>query len=170
MGEVLKLSPPWMIYMRKINALFGEDPDVLVQYDEEENAINLRVKGQEKADAISQILPTEKTFGNVTVKINIIPANKPVSKVEVFQRAFEGNPVFSYALSIDTGMTSNTFNYVVYKHLIAQFYTDTMNNPNGITSMLYEDIAREVFEDVDGIMYSTDVQNNDGATYLVIKP
>ena len=162
MGEVLKLSPPWTIYMRKINALFGEDPDVLVQYDEDENAINLRVNGQDKADAIAKILPTEKAFGNVVVKINVIPANKPETKLETFRKAFEGNPIFSYAIAIDTGMTSNTFNYFVFKHLICQFFGDSLNDPNGNISTLYEDIAREVFEDADGILFATDTLLNSG--------
>lgn len=166
MSDVLRLSAPWVNYYREINALFGEDPDVLVQYDEDENVINLRVDGQDKADAISKILPEEKTFGSVTVKINVIPANKPETKVDVFKKAFEGNPIFSYALAIDTGMTSNTFNYVIFKHLIASYYGDNMGNPHGMVYKLYEDIARDVFKDSDvaeGVMFSTDDASNNSA-------
>lgn len=162
MGEVLKLSPPWTIYMRKINALFGEDPDVLVQYEEDENTINLRVNGQDKADAISKILPTEKAFGNVVLKINVIPSNKPETKLETFRKAFEGNPIFSYAVAIDTGMTSNTFNYFMFKNKVCQFFGDSLSDPNGNISALYADIASEIFEDSDGILFSTDTPENLG--------
>ena len=168
--EVLKLSAPWVNYYREINALFGEDPDVLVQYEEDENIINLRVNGQDKADAISQLLPEEKTFGSVVVKIKVIPANKPVTKVDLFKAAFEGNPIFSYAIAVDTGMTSNTFNFVVYKHIISQYFNDNLGDPHGNVSKLYEDIARDVFADkVDGVMYSTDVPSNDGVLGLAKK-
>lgn len=167
MSEVLKLSAPWVNYYREINALFGEDPDVLVQYEEDENIINLRVNGTDKAEAISQLLPEEKEFGNVIVKIKVIPANRVATKVDLFKKAFDGNPIFSYALSIDTGMTTNTFNYVIFKHLISQYYTDSLNDPHGLTAKLYEDIARDVFEDkIDGVMYSTDTKENNGVVEL----
>lgn len=167
MGTEMKLSPPWVIYYKEIVALFGSDPDITIQYEEDENIINLRVDGQEKADAIAQILPEEKAFGNVVVKVNVIPANKPETKLDVFKKAFEGNPIFSYAVSIDTGITSNTFNYFVFKHKICQYYGDSLNDPHGNISMLYEDVARNVFEDVDGIMFSTDTKDNDGYVKLV---
>ena len=163
MGQVLKLSSPWIEYYRKINALFGEDPNVLVQYDEEENEIILRVTGQEKADAIAEILPAEKSFGNVVVKITVVPANKAETKLEVFKKAFEGNPVFSYALSVDTGMTSNTFNYFVFKHRICSFFNDNLGDINGNYNALYEDVAKNVFEDADGILFCTDTINNDSS-------
>lgn len=162
MGEVLKLSPPWYFYYRKINALFGEDPNVLVQYEEDENVITLRVNGQEKADAIAKILPTEKVFGNVTLRINVVPSNKEPSNIELFQRAFEGNPIFSYALSVDTGMTSNTFNYCVFRNEVVQIWNDNMGDVNGNVSTLYENLAREVFEDTDGILFNTDLPGNPG--------
>ena len=158
----MKLAPPWVIYYKEINALFGDDPDITVQYEEDTNTINMKVDGQEKADAIVQILPTEKKFGNVVVKINVIPANKPQTELDVFKKAFEGNPIFSYAVSIDTGMTSNTFNYFVFKHKICQYYGDSLNDPHGNISMLYEEIARDVFEKNESVMFSTDTKDNDG--------
>ena len=166
MSEVLRMSAPWYVYARKIEALFSEDPNISVEYDEDENVVNLRVNGQDKADALTQILPAEKDFGNITVKINVIPANKPPKKIDLFNKAFEGNPIFSYALSIDTGMTSNTFNYVVFKHLISQIWEDNLGDVNGNVSELYEDIAREIFEDCDGILFNTDLPGNPGRPLL----
>ncbi len=167
MSEVLKLSAPWVEYYRKINALFGEDPDILVQYEEDENIINLRVTGQDKADALTQILPTEKAFGNVIVKINVIPANKVSTKLEVFKKAFEGNPIFSYAVAVDTGMSSNTFNYFVFKHRICSFFNDNLGDVNGNYNALYEDVAKEIFEDAGGILFCTDSINNDSSYNLI---
>ena len=164
MGEVLKLSAPWYLFYRQINALFGEDPDVLVQYEEDENIVTLRVNGQEKAYAIAEILPTEKAFGNVVMKINVVPANKPKTKLGIYKKAFEGNPVFSYALAVDTGMTSNTFNFVVLKHKICQFFNDNLGDPHGNYTALYEDVARDVFENPDQILFCTDVPENPGVT------
>ena len=162
MSEVTKLTPPWVEYYNKVNALFGQDPDILVEYDEDERIINLKVNGQDKADALMQLLPTEKWFGNIVVKVNVIPANKMPQKIDLFKKAFEGNPIFSYAISVDTGMTSNTFNFVVFKHLICQIWQDNLGDINGNVTTLYEDLAREIFEDVDGILYNTDMHGNPG--------
>lgn len=162
MAEVLKLSAPWICYYRKIDALFGEDPDVSVKYDEDINEITLLVNGQEKANALTQLLPTEKSFGNVTIKITIVPANKPVQKIDLFKTAFEGNPAFSYAVTVDTGMTSNTFNYCVFRNKVVQYFGDNLNDVNGNISTLYECIAKDVFEDTEGILFCTDVPNNLG--------
>lgn len=162
MSEVFKLSAPWFDYYRKIEALFGEDPDVLVQYDEEENIINIKVDGQDKADAITQLLPEEKQFGSITVRINVIPSNKIPSKIDLFKKAFDGNPIFSYAVVVDTGMTSNTFNYVIFRHKICQYWNDRLSDINGMTSILYEDLARDIFGDIDGIFFNTDLPENPG--------
>ena len=58
----IKLSPPLVTYYRQIEALFGKDPDVNVEYDEDERIITLMVKGNEKASAIESLLPTKKRF------------------------------------------------------------------------------------------------------------
>ena len=55
----LKLSAPWVLFYREIEAMFGADPDVRVAYDEEENIVRLYVDGEEKAEAIEKLLPRE---------------------------------------------------------------------------------------------------------------
>lgn len=162
MSEVnkTKLSPPWVNYFREIKALFGDDPDIKLEFHEDANLVKMYVNGQEKAAALAEILPVEKVFGNVSAYIDIIPDNKPQTKIDTFRAAFEGNPAFSYALSIG-GMSSNDYNYVIFKNKVVQYYNDSLNDPHGNVSTLYEDIARDVFE-IDGIMYSTDTPDNGG--------
>ena len=65
--EVLKISSPWVLYYRELEVLFGEDPDIHIEYDEDENVITFYVEGTEEADSLTQLLPTEKVFGNVIV-------------------------------------------------------------------------------------------------------
>ncbi len=40
----IKLSAPWFNYFKKIEALFGRDPEIEVVYDEEDNDIRLYVE------------------------------------------------------------------------------------------------------------------------------
>lgn len=155
------LVSPWVDYYRQLEALFGDDPDIMINYKEDDNIITLWVDGMEKADALAQLLPTEKTFGNVTIRIEVVPANTEPSKLELFRRAFEGNPAYSYALSIG-GIASNDFNYLVFRNKVVQYPADNLNDINGNKSTLYENIARDVFDDPEGIMFCTDTEQNLG--------
>lgn len=158
--KTAKLSPPWVTFYRKVNALFGEDPDIRIQFHEDDNTIKLYVEGQDKAEALTKILPVEKNFGGVTLYIEVIPANKETSKADLFRKAFEGNPVFSYATTVG-GISSNDYNFVIFRHKICQFWNDNLGDINGNFSGLYEDIARDVFDD-STVLFNTDTPYNLG--------
>lgn len=156
MRKFINLSAPWVLFYREIEALFKEDPAVKVEYDEANQTIRLYVEGEEKADALAQLLPTVRTFGDVVVKVAVIPANlKGPSKLQLFQKAFEGNP----ALAFIQGCSSGVFdlNYVVFKSKVVQFKSDDIGDVNGLTSTLYQNIAKDLFEDVRGIFFCTEI-------------
>ena len=90
MSEELGLSSPWINFAREINAFFKEDPEVKVTYNDEENIVKLYVNSDEKADALSALLPMEKEFGNVKLNIEVIPANVPFFLT--FENLFIVNP------------------------------------------------------------------------------
>ena len=155
-GMVYAASPPWDVYYREVEALFGEDQDIDIDYDEEENEIVMLVEDPEKADAISQLLPGEKTFGNVTLKITVVPANKiPDSKVALITKAFEGNPILEHIYTV-TDVMVNDINYIVFRNKVVQYYTDNLGDANGLTSTLYQEIAKDVLGQLDGIFYCTE--------------
>ena len=93
--EKVKLSAPWVTFAHEINALFENDPQVHVLYNDADNVLSIYVDNQAKADALMKLIPEEKVFGNVTMKINIIPANKEETKINLFETAFAGNPAFA---------------------------------------------------------------------------
>lgn len=150
-----KLAPPWETYKKKILTLFEKDPDVIITYSYTQNihTLKLFVSNEEKAEALSQLLPTCKNFGGVVLQIIVVPANlKDEEKITVFQKAFDGNPIVKDFLSDDVF----GFNYVVFENKVVQFYNDQMDDPNGLCSTLYQDIAKEVFENHDGIFFCTE--------------
>lgn len=161
--EELKMSPPWVVYYREIEALFGEDPDIRIEFDEDEYIIKLFVENVDKADALSQLLPDEKVFGSVTVYTTIIPANRPQTKADLIRRAFEGNPAFSYATTIE-GVFSNPITYVAYKNKVVQYFGDNLHDPHGNVSTLYQEIAKDVIGEDDGVWFCTDLPGNFGNT------
>ena len=140
---------PWTNYYREIEALFENDTQVTVKYDEEARVVKLYVDDQEKADAIAKILPDEKTFGNVVVKVNVIPANNENDTVEdLIAKAFKGNAVLDYVKAIQTPFGEMT--YAVFKPDAVQYYNDDMGDINGMRTVLYQDIAKDVLN-VDGL-------------------
>ena len=157
MSKNVKLAAPWVTYFRKIEALFGADPDVDVRLDEEKKVITLYVSGEDKADAIAQLLPFQKEFGNVTVQINVVPANREeYQTIDLINLAFKGNPNLSYIETVD-GIFSNKINYVVFKNEVVQYFNDNLNDIHGLTSTLYQDIAKDIFGTNKDVCFCTDV-------------
>ena len=149
MSEVNKvgLSSPWVTFSRKIEALFGQDPEIKVEFDNEAPSVKLYVEDEEKAEALAKLLPTEKIFGNVILHISIIPANKNAAvdpKVIAFKTAFKGNPVLKDVVSVDA-MAYRSITYAIFKNEVVQFFDDDLTDINGNCSTLYQTIAREIF-------------------------
>lgn len=161
MTNHVKLSAPWTTFYREVEALFGEDPDIKIVFDENDLVIRLLVEDPDKADALTQLLPTEKNFGNVTVSLSVIPANKDVapSKISLIKRAFHGNPAYHYSASAE-GIFSNPIHYVVFANKVVQFFNDDLGDVNGNCSTLYQEIAKDVLGEGEGICYCTDTPTN----------
>ena len=48
--------------------------------------------------------------------------------------------------------------YVVFRNEVVQYYTDDLGDYFGMASTLYEDIARDLFSEVDGIYFCTNTE------------
>lgn len=162
----LKISPPWVTYINKIQALFDGDPQIAcnVSYSSKNPEIALACSNGDKTTALLQILPTEIFFGNVILKISIngTPSNKAFkNKKELFETAFYRNPAFAYAVTpVDNGINWFDMTYVVFKNCVVQFFNDNLNDCHGIISTLYQDIAEEILtgEAAQGVYFNTDVE------------
>lgn len=157
--EKLNLSSPWVIYYQQINAMFNKDPEVNVVFDEKIPEVKLFVDNQEKADALTKLLPSTKDFGNVCLVIKVFPpANKlEESKADLFRKAFKGNEVVSFIHTVDS-IFSNDITYVVFKKEVIQYFTDELSSINGMHSTLYQDIAKDIFDEHEGISFCTNTQ------------
>lgn len=154
-------STPWMSFARKLYMLFGQDPDIqLVYNDVDVPEIKLYVNNAIKADALGKKLPTSVEFGNVSLKITVLPSNTEESDIDIFRNIFTGNPIFKEIIVGETTPLSPGFNFVVLENKTAQFFDDQLNDPNGLESTLYEDIAREIFMDEKGVFFSTETSDD----------
>ena len=157
--EKVKLSAPWFTYIREVEALFGEDPEITISYIEDPLTMKLYVDNATKADALAQLLPDEKVFGETVLTIIVIPSNDlSTSKAALFEAAFEGNPIFSDMIDVE-GVYTNPIHYCVFAKEVVQFWNDSLADPHGNVSTLYQDIADDVFEDIDtgGVIFCTDI-------------
>lgn len=166
----LKMLSPWMVFYREVDAMFKKDPEVQVVYDEDAQVIKLFVENIDKADALVQILPEEKEFGNVTVQIAVIPANNLLrsSSIDIpgfpcltseglFKRAFWRNEA---VWSVETTKDIPGFpclTYVVFSKEVVQYFTDNLGDYHGITSTLYQNIAKDIFINTEGVYFCTDI-------------
>ena len=150
------LSAPWEIYYSEIEALFGQDDEIHIEryFTDLDKTIVLMVDNQDKANALERILPKEKAFGNVTVQIEIKPANfDEYDIVKIYQKAFKGNPVLEDVFTADVPGSESTF--FVFKNKVVRFYADNIRDYQGKKSTLYETIAEDVFEDKEGVFFCT---------------
>lgn len=155
MGNV-KLSSPWMNFYHELAALFKKDPEVKVVYDQEENTIKLYVDNADKADALDHLLPASRTFGNVTVTVQVIPANNgEADAATLFKRAFRDNPAM-VGIDHNDNLFDNPFSYVVFRNEVVQYFNDDLSDIHGNCSTLYQEIAKDVFEQHEGVFFCTD--------------
>lgn len=156
----LGLVSPWVQYFRKLEAFFAEDKDVKVLFDNAKAAIKILVEDPDKADALTELLPPEVVFGNVTLKVSVVPANAKLmagdARMDKIQRAFQGNGAVVGIYSIDR-IFSNTMNYVVFKPKVVQYFNDDLSDAHGIRSTLYQELAKEIFGEDGGVFFCTDV-------------
>lgn len=157
----LSLSPPWVTYFNKLKTFFQEDEEVRVQLDTDDCVIKIYVDNEDKADALIQLLPVEKKFGNMTIPIHVIPCNLCENKgFELLKKALDGNEAVSFIESVSPQKIegSEPFHYVVFNKEVVQYWNDNLADYYGFESTLYQELAKEIFEDanLDGVYFCTD--------------
>lgn len=156
MANNLNVSAPWYTFIRRVHAIFGEDEDIDIVYNQEDNELKLYVRDGVKADALTKLFDTEKIFGNVTTKITIIPANEQETIADIYRKAFSGNPVVKDII-VDQNPYAPNMTYVLFEDTPIQYFNDRLDHPAGVETILFEDAARDVFEGhCDGVYFGTE--------------
>ena len=154
-----KLAPPWITYVKELEQMFKFDPEVHVVYDNDEYEVKLYVDTAPKASALMELLPATKDFGNVALHIIIVPANGTlvVTRANLYQTAFKGNGAFSFVKTIP-GIFANDLTYVVFRNRVVQYWNDNLGDVYGQQSTLYQEIAKNLFGETEGVFFCTDVE------------
>lgn len=152
--ETIEMSSPWVTYWHKLQCLFGDDPDIRMVYNEAENVVRILVNSIDKANALTALLQPEIAFGNVTLRIEVIPSNAGKGYAEYVRDAFMGNPHFHEFVRIQ--LQTNPICYAVFKKEVAQFFNDNLADAHGNISTLYEELAREIIGKDSEVHFCTD--------------
>lgn len=158
----MKLSPPWITYYHKVQALFEKDDSVMVDFDEDKCCLNIIVeKDIEKGEAIQKLLPSEKVFGNNIMKINVVTIQEPkqIPTAQIFANAFKGNPIVEDIINA-SDIFRDDQTYIMFQNKVVQFFNDNISDYNGVCSTLYQDIAKDVFKDFVDAHYCTSTNIN----------
>lgn len=162
----LKILSPWVIYIKKVEALFDGDPQIAcnVNYGSDAPYITLACNNGDKVAALQKILPEEVNYGGITLKIAIdgTPSNIAfTSKKDLFDTAFAKNPAYAYTV-VPGEEGYNWFNmaYVVFKNHVVQFFADNLNDCHGVISTLYQNLAEEILTGpaTQGVFFNTDIE------------
>ena len=150
---IVKLRSPWVLYHEKLKALFAEDGEVKVEFDESSSRpkYTLRVSSVRKADALARLIDPVVEFGGVSASIAVIPPNDTgdalpddACAADVVAAAFEGNPAVTQVRQVSKGMFRDLA-YCVFRRDAVQYPADNLADINGNETTLMEEIAREVF-------------------------
>jgi hypothetical protein len=163
MAEV-QMQAPWVVYAKKVKALFEYDSDIIVSEPIEladEGAYNLevRVSGDDKAESIAKVLPEDVEFGNIALHIMVIPDNDgKLTMLDHIRRAFAGNPALVDVMEVPVVPGGPSMAFALFAPEVVQIECDNAASPYGIVTTTYEDVARDVLN-VDGVMIASEIED-----------
>jgi len=154
------MMSPWDEYVQAAKALFADDPDVVVDNAVETESgdykVVVRVHGDDKAESISELMPTELTYGNVTLYVDVVPDNeRELTTADHLRRAFAGNPLYIDVVEPTTSLTTFGATYALFMPECVQYYSDDLRSPYGATTCAVEEVARKVLSLPDGVFASS---------------
>ena len=149
--ENLKLSAPWEIYCRKLQALFSKDPEIVVSDIAQRGGARVMIIqtcNVDKYNALKQVFPSVKYFGDAALQIDIRMPNEDEFKLDpqnLMEDLFDGNEaVDKVCVSLDPFGNEQT--YVMFRPEVMQFFNDNIRDYNGICTTVAENLARDVLE------------------------
>lgn len=161
MAEV-QMQAPWVVYAKKVKALFEYDTDIIVDgpielADEGAYNLEIRVSGDDKAESVAKVLPEDVEFGNVMLHIMVIPDNDgKLTMLDHIRRAFAGNPALVDVMEVPVVPGGPSMAFALFAPEVVQIECDNAESPYGLLTTTYEDVAKDVLR-VGGFMIASDV-------------
>jgi len=151
-----EVEAPWYVFQKKVKALFDRDPEITVgevfpvdNDDTVDYGLIILVRNHDKYVALDRVMPKERSFGNVTLGIQLLDEEKNNAVddgIALYTTLFKGNPVVKDIKDV-SDFTGTRHGFVRFRPEVIQFFHDDISDYNGNWSGLAQDIAREVFTD-----------------------
>lgn len=140
--EDFKRLPPWAIRYYELEALFGDDDDLIISLDDETHTATIMSENYTKLDALAQVLKLD----NNGLHIELVCTGVSNTYARTIQNVFEGNPHFDnvrIATEVGTG-----FKHVIttFKDETIQYNADNRFVPGGYETTLAEKIVKDLFK------------------------
>ncbi|MBP5718394.1 MAG: hypothetical protein J6X53_05385 [Abditibacteriota bacterium] len=159
------LSPPWYTPQKKLKEMFAQDDSVtvgpVVHSDDGSPSVTVYCQDECKATALSALLKSP-TFGNVTLNVSVEVQADSRSDLDVIRAALAYNRRVK-EISVKKDHTGTVHVYVVFWPDVCQFANDDTSDYKGNFNALFEDVARDVFNNVPVQFCTADLRENDGA-------
>lgn len=149
-------AAPTMYY--RLRALLAADPDITMEYDHKSTTVNIIVADDDRAEALSEMIPSEYDFGDGEVLHVLINGmtfeHSRELDEETVNLALGQNPYFAGLKSFDFPMGARDF--LMFKNTTIPFKADNFGNPEGYYVKTPEELAVSVF-DLPGLFITTKV-------------
>lgn len=179
----IKLSPPWCGYMQMLKSFFKGDDRIIVEDEVEKGVVtdaktgkplkgnwmisSILVKDADLAIALKTALARKVTFGNVSLCIDIVPANETIeAKVQkkvkagkkftplaALKEILKKNPAFDRLVCRPFMDTRR--HYCVFKPAVLQWYDDNLESIWKLTTGCHETLAVRMFAGDVGCLFCT---------------
>lgn len=139
--EEFKRLPPYAINYNRLVALFGGDPELTFDLDEDTRTATISSKNYHKLEALGKVLR------NPMEQLNIKLVNEGFDNeyVRVLEDAFAGNPNLDNIRIAIEAMTQTEVPVVTFKDSTIQFQADNRFVPHGYETTLAEILVKQLF-------------------------
>jgi hypothetical protein len=151
----LSSQSPWVIYGKKLIAIFSKDPSINITTEFLEGVYTIYFNSSDKMKmlALSKVLKRKIRMGNIEIELNfedvgLIDDNPPT--IEEWITAFKGNYYFSQIVR-----NGSFYIYAVFKKEIVSIYTDNMTDYCLNDHYIVADIIRDVTRPASGLSVCT---------------
>ena len=154
----LDLASPWVILYKKLEALFIDDVEVKVLMKEDEGncKISVVVDSSKKCKALDRILNKSYQFGNINVTVEVVENEYDDSLYVTLVNAFEGNnAVNNIECRKFSPADKDESNFIICTPRAAQYYADNNLDMYGNQNILYQDLLKEVMQEIPNVFVST---------------
>lgn len=146
MMRKLDLSAPWQIYRQELAALLEYDDAVRVgPVEDTDDAsgkfVTVEVSNHTTAAALEKLFAEPKTFGNVTLTVEVKDTAQEETLADILKDAFAHNPIVR-GVETQTDPTGTQWTYLVMEPEILQFPADNLEDYRRNMTLTAEQAAR----------------------------